>query len=115
MLRGNSDISKIRALELCNQKKMLLHVDSTGASVVKIRPSPCYHIGPITSSSDNGADSISSNIAPRVNKQMCTEKAVQRTMNSNFGRVFPEICSPTDTHTHTHTQTDTQTDTVEIA
>jgi len=37
-----------------------------------------------SSSFDNGADSIPSNIAPRVNKQMCIEKAVQQTMNSNF-------------------------------
>jgi len=37
-----------------------------------------------SSSSDNGADSIPSNIAPGVNKQMCIEKAVQQTMNSNF-------------------------------
>jgi len=36
-----------------------------------------------SSSSDNGADSIPSNITPRVNKQMCIEKAVQQTMNSN--------------------------------
>ena len=35
-------------------------------------------------SSDNGADSISSNIAPRVNKHKCIEKAVQQTMKSNF-------------------------------
>ena len=38
-----------------------------------------------SSSSDNGADSIPSNIAPRVNKQVCVEKAVQQTMKSNFG------------------------------
>ena len=38
-----------------------------------------------SSSSDNGADSIPSNIAPWVKKQMYTEKAVQQTMNSNFG------------------------------
>ena len=38
-----------------------------------------------SSSSDNGDDLIPSNIAPRVNKQMCIEKAVQQTMNSNFG------------------------------
>jgi len=37
-----------------------------------------------SSSSDNGADSIPSNIAPGVNKQMCIEKAVQQKMNSNF-------------------------------
>jgi len=36
-----------------------------------------------SSSSDNGAGSIPSNITPRVNKQMCIEKAVQQTMNSN--------------------------------
>ena len=33
----------------------------------------------------NGADSSSSNIASRVNKQMCIEKSVQQTVNSNFG------------------------------
>jgi len=38
------------------------------------------------SSSDNGADLIPSNIAPRVNKQMCSEKAVQQTMNSNLDK-----------------------------
>ena len=38
-----------------------------------------------TSSTDSGADSNSSNIAPRVNVQMCIEKVVQQTMNSNFG------------------------------
>jgi len=38
------------------------------------------------SSSDNGADSIPSNIAPQVNKQMCSEKAVQQTMNSNLDK-----------------------------
>jgi len=41
---------------------------------------------PRPTSSDNGADadSIPSNIAPRLNKQMCIEKAVQQTMNRNF-------------------------------
>jgi len=40
---------------------------------------------PSSSSSDNSADSIPSNIAPRVNKQTRIEKAVQQTMNINFG------------------------------
>jgi len=39
-----------------------------------------------SSSSDNGADLIASNIALRVNKQMCSEKAVQQTMNSNLDK-----------------------------
>jgi len=39
-----------------------------------------------SSSSDNGADSIPSNIAPRVNKQMCSEKAVQQTINSDLDK-----------------------------
>jgi len=39
-----------------------------------------------SSSSDNGTDSIPSNIAPRVNKQMCSEKAVQQTMNRNLDK-----------------------------
>jgi len=43
-------------------------------------------------SSHNGADwSIPSNIAPRVNKQVCIEKAVQQTMNSNFGSAVQMI------------------------
>jgi len=46
---------------------------------LKIGALPLYR-----SSSDNGADSIPSNIAPRVNKQMCIEKTMQQTMNSNF-------------------------------
>ena len=36
------------------------------------------------SSSDNDANSNSSNIAPQVNKQTCIKKAVQQTINSNF-------------------------------
>jgi len=36
-------------------------------------------------SSDNSGDSIPSIIAPLVNKQMCINKAVQQTVNSNFG------------------------------
>jgi len=43
-------------------------------------------------SSHNGADwSIPSNIAPRVNKQVCIEKAVQQKMNNNFGSVVQMI------------------------
>jgi len=38
----------------------------------------------ISSSSDNSANSNSSNIAPRVNKQKCIESAVQQTIYSNF-------------------------------
>jgi len=38
-----------------------------------------------SSSSDDSADWITNNIAPRVNKQMCIKKAVQQMMNSNFG------------------------------
>ena len=36
------------------------------------------------SSSDNDANSNSSNIAPQVHKQTCIKKAVQQTINSNF-------------------------------
>jgi len=38
---------------------------------------PLSIISSSSSSSDNGADSIPSNIAPRMNKQTCIEKAVQ--------------------------------------
>jgi len=37
-----------------------------------------------SASSDNGAVSNSTSIAPRVNKQMCIEKAMQQKINSHF-------------------------------